>query len=1442
MNDGSNAIAIVGMAGRFPGAADLDTFWQQLRAGREAVTPLTRAELLAAGAPPELIDHPNHVAAAVVLEDIDRFDAELFGYPPREAAILDPQHRLFLECAWQALEDAGIDPDRERGAIGIIAGSAMNTYLLSNLASHPELIESIGFLTARIQNDKDFLATRAAYKLNLKGLAMTVQTACSTSLLAVHLACRSLLDYECDVVLAGGVSVPVGPRRGYIYQEGGIYSPDGHCRAFDAAARGTVNGCGLGIVVLKRLADALADRDRIRALLLGSAVNNDGAVKVGFTAPSVDAQAEVIARAYEVAGVEPATVSYVEAHGTGTALGDPIEVAALARVFGGSSPRRGFCALGSVKSNLGHLDAAAGVASLIKTVLALEHGELPPSINCREPNPAIGFSDTAFRVQTELGAWQVPTGAPRRAGVSSFGVGGTNVHAVLEEAPPPPPSAPPPRPLELLLLSAASSAARGRARSNLAHHLERHPEAELADVAFTLAVGRRFLPFRAAVVAADRGAALAELRAKAQEAPPAEAKAEVVFLFPGQGSQLLGMGCELYELEPVYRRAFDRCAELALPSLGADLRQLVFAAPGDGAAAAARLTETAHAQPALFACEHALAELLGSWGIRPRALLGHSIGELTAACQAGVFELGDAVALAVTRGRLMARAPRGTMLAVELAEEEATRLAVEGVSLAAVNGRTAAVLSGPTEEIAALAGRLEAAGRAVRRLHVSHAFHSAAMDGAAAAFSRAVAKVRAGPPRLPVMSNVSGTWLRAEQARDPAYWGQQLRKTVRFAAGLHAATAAPHTVLLEVGPGRTLTTLARRELGKGAVARPCLRHAEDPRPELAVLLEALGSLWEAGGEVDWAAFAGPGRCKVALPTYPFERRRYWVEPAAGGPRPQAAAALILGEVEEIGGTGESEPAASLSEVAAAVAATYCEFLGLAAVQPHEDFFALGGHSLLATQVVSRLRDRFAIELTLEDFFHAPTVDALSTEIEVRRELPVAPSLPLLSRRAEPGPTHLSFGQERLWVVERAGGAGAVYHIPLVVKLRERLAARSLTLALAALTSRQAALRTVVRLFGEEPLQVVLPAYRPPLPLVDLAALADGERDGFASRLLRRWARRPFALAGEPPWRALRLRLAEEDQLLAFVLHHMLCDAWSLGVLARELAALYAAEERGSAADLAPLELDYGDYAAWEDLVVAGPHLGGERAYWQRKLAGSPPLLALPTDRPRAQGQSFVGAKTAFVVGQEVTAALTELARRERVTLFMLLLAGFNAQLAAWSGQEDICVGSSLAHRFDLRLEAVIGLFAKTAALRTDLGGDPTFRELLGRVRATVLGAQANADVPLQHIVRDLARTALPGIPPLFQVMLVFQNVPAIELGTRGAEILPVDLDTGVSRFDLTLFLYDTPAGLKGSLQYDTALFDPETIDHFVADLLALWREAAREPGRRLSELSGALAA
>ncbi|AFY93670.1 type I polyketide synthase [Chamaesiphon minutus] len=874
MNSNFNGleIAVIGLAGKFAGGETIEDFWRNLENGVELITPLTDGETRSNG-----IER-----FGAVLKDVDRFDAAFFGFNPKEAETMDPQHRLFLESAWEALENAGYSSENEERAIGVFAGVGMGTYLLYNLSPNPGLIESRGFLPTLVGVDKDYLPTRVSYKLNLKGPSISMGTACSSSLVAVHLACQSLLSGECDMALAAGVAVKV-PQSETTLSPDEIVSPDGHCRAFDCNANGTVGGNGLGIVVLKRLEDAIADRDRIYAVVKGSAINNDGAMKVGYTAPSQEGQAKVIRAAQLMAEVEPETISYMETHGTGTALGDPIEVAAMTQAFRASTDLKQFCAIGSVKTNIGHLDAAAGITGFIKTVLALHHKRIPPSLHFETPNPQIDFASSPFYVNTKLTEWET-NGTPRRAGVSSFGFGGTNVHAILEEAPPLDPATSQPRAYQLLALSAKTATALDRSTVNLSDRLKQSPELNLADVAYTLQMGRWAFDRRRFAIVSSLDNAVQAL--SAEDSPQVftgqttASNPPIMLMFSGQGSQYVNMGRELYESEATFRSDVDRCLTFLQSQHDIDLRSVLFADSADLATATHQLTQTAIAQPALFTIEYALAQLWMSWGVTPQGAIGHSIGEYVAACLAGVFSLEDALTVVVTRGILMQQQPTGTMLAVHLAAADLQPLLDDTLYLAAHNSPTLNVVSGTVEAIAGLESLLATRGITCRPLHTSHAFHSPLMEGAIEPFVECLRQITLHPPQLPFISNVTGTWITPAAATDPCYWVQHLRQPVQFAAGMAELLTNTEAIFLEVGAGRTLGTLTKQQAPDRTILYS-LPHPQDKSSDLELMLKTLGQLWLSGVEVDWTSFYADRECqRVPLPTYPFDRQRYWIDAPA----------------------------------------------------------------------------------------------------------------------------------------------------------------------------------------------------------------------------------------------------------------------------------------------------------------------------------------------------------------------------------------------------------------------------------------------------------------------------------------------------------------------------------------------------------------------------------
>jgi amino acid adenylation domain-containing protein len=1479
----ADGIAVIGMTGRFPGARDLDELWRNLCAGVESITFFTPADLARSGRDREAAT-PGYVPAHGVLAGVEELDAAFFGLSPREAATMDPQHRLFLECCWEALEAAGRGAVTGRGRVGVFAGAGMNAYLLNHLLPARQALGGIGTFQLMLANDKDYLATRVSYKLDLKGPSLTIQTACSTSLVAVCLACESLLAGRCDLALAGGASIDCPQEAGYVYQEGGILSPDGHCRAFDAGARGTVPGNGVGVVVLKPLAAALADADPIHAVIRGFAYNNDGAAKVGYTAPSVDGQAEVIAAALAMAGFAAGSIGYVEAHGTGTALGDPIEMAALRRAFGERTSSATRCALGSIKTNVGHLDAAAGVAGLIKAVLALEHQQLPPSLHFERANPALQLPESPFYVNASLAAWQAGAGC-RRAGVSAFGIGGTNAHVVLEEAPPPVPAAgtAPPDPADrswhLVVLSARTEAALSACGAQLAGRLAGVPAPALADAAFTLQVGRQAFAHRQALVARDSAEAAAALAASAGErlgigrAGPVEPP--VAFLFPGQGAQHPGMGRAIYGSEPVFAAWVDHCADLLGPLAGVGLRALL--------EDAARLHQTRFAQPALFAVEYALARTWMEWGVRPQAMIGHSLGEYVAACLADVFPLESALALVAARGELMQALPPGAMLQVALPAGELRPLLGPSLALAAINGPRMCVAAGPAAPLAELSAILDRRGVAWRALRTSHAFHSAAMEAVTEPLREVLRGIRFAPPRLPFVSNLTGTWITPEQATDPEYWLAHLRWPVRFAGGVAELLREPDLVLLEVGPGAGLSSLVRRQ--PGAARRRVI--ASLPRaggaglPADRALAEALGRLWLAGVKIDWQAYHRPfRRRRLRLPTYPFERRRHWVEPglaaqpagrgapadlpaASGDEAPprdlSESASGEQGRPPGAAGDGDRPPlhnpfVAPRNELERRIVQAWGRELGIGRIGVDDDFFELGGHSLLAVSLVGELRRTLGVELDLGALFELPTVARLAQRLApgdggaVPPRQEARPSLAAAPRDGRELP--LSFAQEHLWLLARArrpaGGSAGIEapNVTFAWRLLGELQPARLAVALGLLARRHEVLRCrfPAAAAGRPRLVVMAVAQalpEPPVPVADLRQLPAPVREARVAERAVAAARWSFDLEAGPVFRVELLRLGPAEHVLVAALHRVAADGLSVDLFIRDLLALYAVAPGGQPPELPALPVQYADFAAWQRRALEETRREELLAWWRRQLAGTLPRLRLPAARARHGPRRFRGARTYLDLPPALSQAVLALAREQGVTLFMTLLAAFAALLSHLAGQAELLVGTLVGTREEATA-GLIGRFLNPLPLR--LGPEPraSFRALLGSVREVVLGAFAHQQIPFEVLLAEvLPDDACRGLDALFQVMVIVHSpVPILE--RPGLASRPVRVDRGTADYDLTLALGEEPGGLSGYLEFDTDLFAPALASWLAAELARLLGAAAAAPDRTLAELLAAV--
>jgi amino acid adenylation domain-containing protein/thioester reductase-like protein len=1368
---GRTGVAIIGLAGRFPGAKNINDFWQNLKNGVESISFFSDEELDPLAVDLASLNHLNFVKAGAVLDGVELFDATFFDYSPREAEITDPQHRLFLECAWEALENAGYDSDKYDGAIGVFAGASMSTYLLFNLAINPRLLKSFGSFQVTVGNDKDYLATRVSYKLNLRGPSINVQTACSTSLVAVSLACQSLLDYQCDIALAGGVSVRVPQKSGYVYEEGGILSPDGHCRAFDAGGQGTLFGNGLGIVALKRLEDALAEGDNIIAVIRGTAVNNDGLMKIGYTAPSIDGQAAVIAEALAAAGVAAETISYIEAHGTATPIGDPIEIAALRKAFRDTAHKKQFCAIGSVKSNIGHLDSAAGIAGLIKTALALKEKLIPPSLLYEKPNPQINFEDSPFYINTSIAEWKNGS-TPRRAGVSSFGIGGTNAHVVLEEAPVAEPSSES-RPCHLLLLSAKTASALATVTRNLAEHLTRHGEVKLADVAFTLQAGRKDFKHRRMLVCrnvSDAVSALEPLDASRVLTGYKETTSlSVVFMCSGQGSQYINMGLELYQLEPTFRRHIDTCSELLKPHLELDLRGVLYPDERESESASRQLQQTHITQAALFVVEFALANLWIEWGVQPQAIIGHSIGEYVAACLAGVFSLADALAIVAARGRAMRQLPKGSMLAVSLSEEEAQSLPTQGLSIAAINGPSLCVFSGPTDAITELQNNLNERGINCRLLQTSHAFHSEMMEPAIRPFIETFKRINLSPPKIPFISSVTGTWITEAEATDPVYWGRQLRRTVRFADGLQEVLKEKDRVLLEIGPGTTLTTLARQHPSKTAdqVILPTLRHPHDQQSDEEFLLGALGRLWLAGVKVDWPGFYGDQRrARMMLPTYPFERQRYWIEPQPHVALPadpfvdpqqtqlheasanrDALAAQSESERSDSPRGMHARPALANAyvppdnEIRQKLASVWQDFLGIEKIGIHDNFFELGGHSLLATQLVTQLSRAFKMAIPLRSLFDQPTIARLAAAIE-NRQSDQAEDQEFILPTIVPDPEHLCepfplTDVQQAYLIGRSGAfelGNVATHIYFEFESEELNLSR-FEQAWRRMIDRHGMLRAIVLPDGRQQILSQVPAYR-------IAALDAREAtpDEITSRLqgVRQQMSHQVLPSDRWPLFEIRATLLPAARIRLHISFDLLIgDARSLEILARELSWHYANPQD----TLAPLELSFRDYVLAEVALEDSSLYERSWQYWSGRLQTLPPAPELPLAKSPGSLTKPRFVRRSARLDQGRWTQLKNRSAEAGLTPSGVLLAAFAEVLITWSKHPQFSINLTIFNRHPLhpQVNDIVGDFTSLILLAVDHSRAETFEQRARRIQTQLWEDLDHRYVSAIRVMRELTR-------------------------------------------------------------------------------------------------------
>lgn len=1432
----NEGFAIIGMTGRFPGAENINEFWEIIKNGTETISEYTREELEKKGVPQELLDDPNYVYKIGTIPTADMFDASFFGFTPKEADFMDPQHRIFLESCHEALEAAGYYSERYNGSIGVFGGSGPDNYILKNLFQHPDSLRSMGEFQTIVNNGKDFITTHVSYKLNLDGPSMNVQTACSTSMVAIHYACQNLMTYQCDIALAGGAFVHTPRQRGYMYEPGGIFSPKGQCRPFDKNADGTLFGEGVGVVVLKRYQDAIRDNDTIWGIVKGSALNNDGSDKVGYMAPSVTGQSKVIARAHSFANVKPSDISYIEAHGTGTKLGDPIEVKALTKVFREDTSEKEICALGSVKANIGHLDAAAGVTGFIKTVLALKNKQLPPLVNFKAPNPELQLEESPFYINTNLKDWDT-NGKPRIAGISSFGVGGTNVHCLVQEAPEVISEASK-KEYHILPLSAKTESALKAQKQNLISYLETN-EANIADIAFTLLEGRKRYKYRSTIICKSTDEAIEKIKRATIGKTPFN-NPLVTFLFTGQGSQYYNMARGLYDEFPKFAEILDNAFSLAREGHQLDLKKILFSEEYKE-----QINNTAFAQPALFVIQYSLAQLLISFGISPNALIGHSIGEITAACISGLFTFEDALKLVIVRGRLMQAQKPGTMLSVQMPAGKVKDILPDNLDLALINAPNFSVVSGETNDIEAFQKEMESKfpDILITKLKTSHAFHSRMMDPALKEFRKELSTIHFAEISIPFVSNTTGTWADTDTVANAEYWVKHIRSAVNFVDGVNTLLEDNNRMFLEVGPGLSLTTLLAQfeKKGQKIISLPTLRHPRKNVDDVDFFFEALADLWNNGADSifdNW--YIDEERKRIPLPTYPFERKRHWVDPIipfdyhtskTGG----VVASATQVDIDESAIQSDSalsnlheRPELSTAYTAptndseSKLLAIWQELLGIDKIGIDDDFFELGGHSLLASQVSTRISEMFNKHLPLEGLFNAPTIRALVSTYELSyAEESDASKLETITEEWTEYP--ISIEQRRLWIINKIDIENPAYNIPFTYRLKGELDIAVLQESIAILFERHKVLNSYIPTIDDQPQIKFLPT-KPQIDVIDRSYSSGDDNDAFIQEYFSKESRDTFDLETGPLYRIILVKLSDNDYVFHLTVQHAIFDGWSWGIFTDELNHIYNALKQNRSIDLPVPENQYFDFSYWQSKQIKSDFYKESLDFWLKNLENVPTETNFPYDRKRPAELTGLGGREAFSIDEELTSKIKSVCKENDVTLFMAMLTTFGILTNLYSGDDDICIGSPTGNRIKSSFEKIIGFFVNTIIFRLKIDRNKSFFEILNKNRKTILDSLEYQGMSFEELVDHIQPERIININPLFQIMFAWQNAPRPPLSLEGIEVERIMLKECISPLDITFYMWEANNQIEGEIEFNTDILDRESIVHLKNNYVKLLEE------------------
>ncbi len=1414
-------IAIIGMSGKFPGAENVNEFWQNIKSGKESVEFFTNEELMEAGESPEMINNESYVNAGSYVKNKEHFDAGFFDYIPDEAKLMDPQMRIFHECVWEALEDAGCDLKNNKDKVGLFAGAANNT----NWVVYSELVNQQGFVdpvTLSKLNDARYIATRVSYNLDLKGPSIFIDTACSTSLVAIEQASKSLILGDCKVAVAGGVTITNKANQGYLHQEGAIFSADGHCRTFDSKASGTIGSEGAAVVVLKMLKHAITDGDNIYAIIRGGGINNDGKRKVGFTAPSVDGQVEAIMAAQKWSKIEPSSISYVEAHGTGTKMGDPVEIAGLKRAFGNSDEK--YCGIGSLKSNVGHMDTAAGAASVIKVANALNEKILPPTINFDELNPEIDFSGTPFYINTELKKWE-NNGTPLRAGVSAFGIGGTNAHLVLEE-PPVQDSDKTARDSETLVFSAKTQAALQRNLEKYALWFENQKSYSLADVAYTLKTGRTDFSCRKAITV-TKGEDIAEKIRKEIQIPAisndALSNRQVVFMFSGQGSQYVNMSKGMYENDPKFKTYLDECLQELQKQSGVQYKEILFGSNAD------KITETQFTQPLLFAVEYSLCKRMIDLGIRPDAMIGHSIGEYVAACVSGVFTMEEAIRIVLQRGKLMQSAPKGDMLAVSLSESEVQKFIVDKaeLSLAAVNSTNSCVVAGSSSAIGSLKASLEEKDIKSVALKTSHAFHSYMMNGIRESFKASFQGISAKELSTPYVSNVTGDWIKQSEVADPEYWFKHLRGTVQFEKGINTILDKGNAVFIEIGPGVGLSSLVKsneRRDEKSAVINT-MRHPKEETQDDFKFQSAIGQIWSNGIEINWKeGYQDEKRLKVSLPTYCFEKVAYPVCVDAN----KLLADLLDGKQIDLSlestqvNNNDTSEVGSTSSLVEQVKSTWQEFFGKNVGNDHADFFDLGGDSLKATTLIGRMNKRFNVNIQISEFNNASTPYRIADLIQEKKESGEVQST------IEKAEGHLEFplssAQKRVFVMSEMDKKSIAYNLPHFIKIKGNLDTDKLQSAFESLLNQHPVLQTGFKIANSEPVQ---------FQRNDIAFQLEVQGNVQESEAISKTQQfiQPFNLLEDTLIRGGVLQLPNNESVLMMDVHHIISDGVSQSWIVSDLLKAYAGET------FEEQSLNYFDYSLWEQGNEYAGIIEKSKAFWMKEFEKEVAELELPQDFNRPAIKSFEGKSVPFQLDTQTTDALKMIARQQNTTMFTVLLGVYNVFLSKLTGEKDIIVGTAASGRVHADVEQMIGMFVNTLPIRSDVDSKVSFAAYLSGLHNKVLQCFDNQAFPYNQLVEELRLKRRQDRNPLFETFFAFQNIENVTASVNDLQVIPFEIEVNMAQFDMQLWVSESPEGMSCRFDYATSLFTESTVVEFAQFFKNLIQAVASDVNESLDKTS-----